>query len=67
MFQQLTALCEARGVTILEACQSANPSPQPHTHTSPFASPSNNEEICHDLVMYFSWLFMKQPQNFEVI
>ncbi|CAN6935006.1 unnamed protein product [Brassica oleracea] len=31
MFQQLTALCEARGVTILEACQSANPSPQPHT------------------------------------
>ena len=67
MFQQLTALCEARGVTILEACQSANPSPQPHTHTSPFASPSNNEEICHGLVMYFLWLFMKQPQNFEVI
>uniref|UniRef100_A0A0D3CU77 Uncharacterized protein n=1 Tax=Brassica oleracea var. oleracea TaxID=109376 RepID=A0A0D3CU77_BRAOL len=53
MFQQLTALCEAREVTVLEACQSANPSPQPNTHTSPFASPSNNEEICHDLAMYF--------------
>nr|VDC90712.1 unnamed protein product [Brassica oleracea] len=42
MFQQLTALCEAKGVAILEVCQPPNPTPQPHIHASPCASPSSN-------------------------